>query len=88
MDFNSLKDKAKDLSKSAKNNTLPKYQFFGNSHKNKLIIIDGKEASFEQLEKLAATDSIEELDNLKPSTAESLYGKKGVNGAIIASTKK
>lgn len=77
-----------NLSKSAKNNTLPKYQFFGNSHKNKLIIIDGKEASFEQLEKLAATDSIAELDNLKPSTAESLYGKKGGNGAIIASTKK
>lgn len=77
-----------NLSKSANKNTLPKYQFFGSSHKNKLIIIDGKEANFKQLEKLAATDSIEELDNLKPSTAESIYGKKGVNGAIIASTKK
>ncbi len=68
--------------------SIPKYSFFNNGKIKKLIIIDGEEAAFETLDALAKADKIEEVDNLQPTTAISIYGDKGKDGAIIAVTKK
>jgi len=67
--------------------TIPKYSFFNSKNISKLIIIDGKEADFETLNQLAKADKLEEVDNLKSSTAISIYGEKGKDGAIIATSK-
>ncbi len=67
---------------------LPKYNFINSGTINKLIVVDGKESSFEELDALAKADKLAEVDNLKPSTAISLYGEKASDGAIIATTKK
>ncbi len=69
-------------------NSLPKFNFINNPNINKLIIIDGEETDFNTLNKLAKSDQLDEVDNLKPATAISLYGKKAKDGAIIVTTKK
>ena len=66
---------------------LPKYSFINNPSIDKLIIIDGEESNFETLDNLAKADKLVEVDNLKPSTAVSIYGDKAKDGAIIATTK-
>lgn len=66
---------------------IPKYSFF-NLKQDKLIIIDGKESNYDTLSDLANKDLLEEVDNLKPTTAISIYGNKAKNGAIIAISKK
>jgi len=66
---------------------IPKYSFFNSKSVNKLIIIDGKESDFKTLDALAKADKLIEVDNLKPSTAVSVYGNKAKDGAIIATTK-
>lgn len=83
-------DKQSNYTKSQKKsrNSLPKYNFINNPNINKLIIIDGKETDFRTLNKLAKSDQLDEVDNLKPATAISIYGKKAKDGAIIATTKK
>lgn len=55
--------------------------------KNKLIIIDGKEATEKQLKKLSA-DKIGSISNMRRDTALAKYGKKAVNGVITITTKK
>ncbi|WP_459211137.1 hypothetical protein [Aquimarina rhabdastrellae] len=65
-----------------------KYHFVDNPDIDKLIIIDGKEADFETLDKLAKADELDVVDFLKPKTAMSVYGKKAKDGAIVATTKK
>ena len=67
---------------------LPKYNFINSPGIKKLIMIDGKESDFSTLNELAKKDLLDEVDNLKPATAVSLYGKKAKDGAIIATTKK
>lgn len=67
--------------------TLPKFSFINRSDIEKLIIIDGKESNFETLDRLAKADQLKEVDNLKSSTAISIYGNKARDGAIIATTK-
>ena len=68
-------------------NTIPKYNFFNNKNIQKLIIIDGNESNFETLDALAKADKLKEVDNLKPSTAMSIYGEKAKDGAIIATSR-
>ncbi|WP_281989547.1 hypothetical protein [Aquimarina aggregata] len=65
-----------------------KFNFIDNPDIEKLIIIDGKEVSFDTLDKLAKTDQLDKVDFLKPETAISIYGDKAKDGAIIATTKK
>lgn len=67
---------------------LPKYSFIDKPGIDKLIIIDGEEASFKKLDQLAKSDQLEEVDFLKTDTAISIYGEKAKDGAIIATTKK
>jgi hypothetical protein len=55
--------------------------------KNKLIIIDGKEATEKQLKKLSA-DKIGTISNMRRDTALSKYGDKAKNGVIIITTRK
>jgi len=55
--------------------------------KDKLIIIDGKEATQKQLKKLSA-DKIETINTMARDTAFSKYGDKAKNGVITISTKK
>lgn len=75
-------------SNSINANGLPKYNFINTPGIQKLIMIDGKASNFNTLNQLAKNDQLADVDNLKPSTAVSLYGKKAKDGAIIATTKK
>lgn len=52
-----------------------------------LYYIDGKEASYEDVEKLDP-DFIESINVLKGENATKVYGEKGKNGVIIITTKK
>ncbi|GAB3904694.1 M56 family metallopeptidase [Mucilaginibacter boryungensis] len=54
---------------------------------NKLVVIDGKEATQKQLKKVSAAD-IESVSVLKGDAATDKYGDKGKNGVIIITTKK
>lgn len=61
---------------------------FISSDKGKpLYIIDDKEATKIQIEKLSP-NSIESMSVLKGKTATKIYGDKGENGVIIITTKK
>jgi bla regulator protein blaR1 len=53
---------------------------------DKLIIIDGKEATQKELRKLSA-DKIQSISNLTNYDAEKKYGDKGKNGAVLITTK-
>ncbi len=57
------------------------------SFANKLIIIDGKEATEKQMKKLSA-DKIETISVLKDDTAVAIYGEKARNGIVIITTNK
>ena len=63
------------------------YFFRDDPELDKLIIIDGKESTFEELNRLAENNELDTVDSLKPKTAVSLYGDKAKDGAIIATTK-
>jgi len=65
-----------------------KFRFVDDPEIEKLIMIDGKKASFKKLDELAKSNKLESVDFLKSATAKSLYGKKAKDGAIIATTKK
>ncbi|MGN6178078.1 MAG: TonB family protein [Mucilaginibacter sp.] len=52
-----------------------------------LIIIDGKEKTYEDL-KAMDVNTINSISVLKDKSAQKLYGDKGKNGVIIVSTKK
>ena len=69
------------------NSTPHKYTFIDDPDSDKLIIIDGKESNFKTLKKLADDNKLDTVDDLKPKTAMSVYGKKAHDGAIIATTK-
>ncbi len=85
---NPKKNNSKSVNPTKNNsNTIPKYNFFNNKNIQKLIIIDGNESDFETLNALAKADKLKEVDNLKPSTAMSIYGKKAKDGAIIATSR-
>lgn len=92
--FDQFEGSKKESSNSKENTdpqskTLPKYNFINsNSKVKKLIIIDGKEATFEKLNELAQNNKLDIVDNLKPATAISIYGKKAKYGAIIVTTLK
>lgn len=58
-----------------------------NNISDKLIIIDGKEATKKQLKKVSAAD-IESISILKNESATAIYGDKGKNGVILITTKK
>lgn len=70
----------------SKNNTQ-KFHFVDDPEIEKLIMIDGKKADFNKLDKLAKSNKLQSVDFLKPDTAMSIYGKKAKDGAIIATTK-
>lgn len=53
---------------------------------DKLIIINGKEATPKKLKKISAAD-IERIEVLKGIAAQAKYGDKGNNGVIIITTK-
>lgn len=55
--------------------------------KDKLIIIDGKEATEKQLKKLSAAQ-ISSISNMRRDTALAQYGDKAKNGVITITTKK
>lgn len=86
--FGQTNDTNSPSSKSAHKSGLPKYNFINTPGIQKLIMVDGKESNFKTLDRLAKNDQLDEVDNLKPTTAISLYGKKAKDGAIIATTKK
>jgi len=71
----------------SKRNTQ-KFHFVDDPEIEKLIMIDGKKADFKKLDELAKSNKLESVDFLKSDTAQSLYGKKAKDGAIIATTKK
>lgn len=52
-----------------------------NTTKQPLILVDGKEMTKEEMEKIDPT-TIESINVLKGDTATAKYGKKGANGAI------
>ena len=52
-----------------------------------LYIVDGKEVSYEQMEKISPT-KIASVDVLKGKTATNLYGEKAKNGVIVITTKE
>ncbi|MBT8271196.1 MAG: hypothetical protein KJO25_04035 [Bacteroidia bacterium] len=64
------------------------YYFRDDPNLNKLIIIDGKESTFEELNRLAENNELDSVDVLKSKTAISIYGDKAKDGAIIATTKE
>ncbi len=68
------------------NHSIPKFNFIDRPDIDKVIIIDGKESDFKTLNTLAQNNKLDTVDNLKPATAMSLYGKKAKDGAIIATT--
>lgn len=55
--------------------------------KEPLVVIDGKEKTYEDL-KLLNVNTIESINVLKDASATKIYGDKGKNGVIIVSTKK
>ncbi|RZW38350.1 MAG: hypothetical protein EX263_14110 [Flavobacteriaceae bacterium] len=63
-----------------------KFKFYDDPNTEKLIIIDGKESTFEKLDALAKDDKLDTVDVLKGKTAVSIYGEKAKDGAIIAIT--
>ncbi len=65
-----------------------KFQFIDDPTIQKLIIIDGTIADFEQLDQLANNDQLDTVDFLSPKTAMSIYGDQAKDGAIIATTKE
>ncbi|MFI1743563.1 M56 family metallopeptidase [Thalassobellus sediminis] len=60
-----------------------------NEENNKvpLILLDGKEISNEEFEKIDPK-SIKSIDVLKDEKAEKIYGEKGKNGVLIITTKE
>ena len=54
---------------------------------DRLILLDGKEISREEMEKLD-TDEIESMNVVIGKVAEKEYGEKGRNGVIELKTKK
>jgi len=76
-----------DESNSSKANKTQKFKFYDDPNSEKIIIIDGKESSFEVLDALAKSDKLDSVDVLKGKTAVSIYGQKAKDGAIIAITK-
>ncbi|MDX1472296.1 MAG: hypothetical protein R3213_12425, partial [Flavobacteriaceae bacterium] len=64
-----------------------RYTFIDDPNTDKLIIIDGKESNFEELDRLSKEDKLKAVDFLQTETAISLYGEKAKDGAIIATTK-
>jgi hypothetical protein len=68
-------------------NNPQKFHFVDDPEIEKLIMIDGKKANFNKLDKLAKSDKLQSVDFLKSDTAMSIYGKKAKDGAIIATTK-
>jgi len=51
-----------------------------------LYIVDGKEVSYEQMEKISPTQ-IASVDVLKGKTATNLYGERAKNGVIVITTR-
>lgn len=78
----------KDEHDSKNHNSTQKFRFYDDPKTEKIIIIDGQEASFETLNSLAKEDKLDTVDVLKGKTAVSIYGKKAKDGAIIATTKQ
>jgi len=73
---------------TAKQQDAQKFHFVDDPEIEKLIMIDGKKADFKKLDKLAKANKLKSVDFLKPDTAQSLYGNKAKDGAIIVTTKK
>jgi TonB-dependent SusC/RagA subfamily outer membrane receptor len=54
---------------------------------DKLIVIDGKEATQKQMKKISA-DKIDSISTLNGDAATAVYGDKGKNGVVVITTKK
>lgn len=66
------------------------YSPFGNASidfSNKLIIVDGKEATEKQLKKIALSD-IKSMQTLQGRQAINKYGEKAKGGVLVVVTKK
>jgi len=61
--------------------------FSNSENENPLFIINGKETSSEEMEKMKP-DSIEKMEVLKGKSATDKYGNKGKDGVILITTKK
>ncbi|RVU01731.1 TonB family protein [Mucilaginibacter limnophilus] len=63
-------------------------KFTPNSSANKaLVIIDGKESSYDYLSKMNV-NTIQSISVLKDNSATSIYGTKGKNGVLLITTKR
>ena len=76
-----------NASANINNGKTQKFKFFDDPNTEKIIIIDGKESTFERLNTLAKDDKLDSVDVLRGKAAISLYGEKAKDGAIIATTK-
>lgn len=85
-DFNFNNDE--DEKGTTKQRNTQKFSFFDDPKIEKIIIIDGEKVDFKKLDKLAKANKLKSIDFLKADTAQSLYGKKAKDGAIIATSKK
>ena len=63
------------------------FMFSSSENEKPLFIIDGKETSSEEMEKIKP-DSIEKVGVLKGKSATDKYGNKGKDGVILITTKK
>lgn len=61
--------------------------FINSNNEKPIIIIDGKETSSEEMNKVNP-DSIEKVEVLKGTSAKEKFGDKAKNGVIIITTKK
>ena len=77
------KDGDKTIEHKSGNNLM----FISEGGDSPIFIIDGKETSKEEMEKLGP-DSIESVSVLKGESANNVYGEKGKNGVILITTKK
>lgn len=87
-DFDDDKNEKLETRKWVNKHHTQKFHFVDDPKIEKLIMIDGKKANFKKLDKLAKANKLQSVDFLKSDTAQSLYGQKAKDGAIIATTKK
>jgi len=85
---NSLSDRFSYLFDEGYDDEQKRYRFVDDPNKTKVIVIDGKISNFKILSKLAEDDKLGSVDVLSPKAAISIYGEKGKDGAIIATTKQ
>lgn len=82
-----IKDNDEAIYITTKNSDKEMVYISSNENDNPLIIVDGKEVSKKEFDKIKS-DQIEKVEVLKGENATKKYGKKAKDGVIIVTTKK